>query len=275
MDSDNRRPHPASNDESAKRGVSHAEVSEKPDNRLSVAEVSHELGNLLTVISGWAQYWEEAGAPTSTEPPAPRYIYLAVGRIRYCLDCLADCGGTVRRHLAVTNVNTMVKSISAALDPRVRANYKLQTIEEPDPWPVIADYWALDIVFVNLLMNIVALVEPGSSIVITTSNVETVERTCGIDGSLAEGRYVRVSVAYERDYAEAQSLWSVLPLASAKPVSPAAEGMFPLSLKILEEHGALLRAEDSLDGQSTVSVFLPALAHGGHATCPDGTSEED
>jgi hypothetical protein len=275
MDSDNRRPHSTGNDESVKRGASDAEALRKPANRLSVAEVSHELGNLLTVISGWAQYWEETAAPASVEPPAARYIYVAVGRIRYCLDCVVDCGGTVRKHLAVTNVNTMVKSIAAGLDPRVRANYKLQTAEEAEPWPVIADYWALDIVFVNLLMNIVALVEPGSSIFITTANVETVERSCGIDGSLAEGRYVRVSVAYERDDVETQPLWSFLPLAGAKPVSPAAEGLFPLSLRILEEHGALLRAEDSPDGQSTVSVFLPALRPRGHIAGPEGTSEEE
>jgi signal transduction histidine kinase len=245
------------------------------DIRMALAGLSHELGNLLSVISGWAQYWEETQALPQDQSPPARHIYVGVGRIRYCLECLQDCGGTIRRHLAVANVNTMVNSILADLDPRLRANYKLKIVEVAEPWAVVADYWAFDIVFVNLLMNAVALSQPGSAIVVETANVETFEPTDGVGGWLAQGRYVRVSIEYGQEDADGQTLRTPLPDAVAQSALPAAEESLPLSLQILEEHAALLRIEDSSDGRTIVAIFLPALPHHGNAThgCP--TEEED
>jgi hypothetical protein len=233
--------------------------------------LSHELGNLLTVVSGWVQYWEETGALAMNDTPAARYLYIGVGRIRYSLNRLAYRGGKAlpeiialmpgqlsdvrSANLAVVDVNRLVAATLDAIDPRVAGGYVLKTNLEPEPWPVIADFWALDIVLVNLLMDVVSTNVPGTTVIIETANVETREILVGVDGTLPPGRYVAISV---RDV--------LGPGIHDEPADVQAVAMdgrpnqgFPVSLGILHEHAGLLQMRRSPRGEMASAVFLPAL----------------
>lgn len=235
--------------------------------------LAHELGNLLTVISGWVQYWEEPGALRSDDAPAARYLYIGVGRIRYSLNRLAYRSGKAlpevvemmakrspdmrSANLAVVDVNRLVESTLDAVDPRIAAGYVLKTNLEPEPWPAIADFWALDIVLVNLLMDVVATNVPGTTLIVETANLETQEMLVGIGGTLAPGRYVTISV---REVLGPRTDESATGMQAVATNGPPNQGL-PISLGILHEHAGLLQVRTSPRGERASVLVLPAL-HG-------------
>jgi hypothetical protein len=234
--------------------------------------LAREIGNLLTVISGWVQYWEEAGALAPDDAPAARYLYIGVGRIRYSLNRLAYRAGkassdivemTPQRlahgganNLAVVSINRLVENTLSAVDPRVASGYDLKTVFEPEPWPVIGDFWALDIVLVNLLMDVVATNVPGTTIVIETANLETRETLTGVGGSLAPGRYVTISV---RDVHGPRIDGEFADMPELAMGRQSAQGGLPVCLGVLHEHAGLLQMRRSPQGKMTSVMILPAL----------------
>lgn len=217
--------------------------------------ISHELGNLLTIITGWAQHWEETAVQAGQSAASARHVYVGVARIRHSLNRLAHDPGTPQGPLAFVNVNRVVESSLSTLDPRVAESYVLKKGLTPAPWPVIADFWALDIVIAGLLMNAVAASPPGTPIFVETSNLETDRPVVGAGGALPPGRYVTISV---RDCAGLADLRDV-PVALTERCGHASVA-FPLTLTIVREHAGLLQLRTAVTGDTTSTVFLPALA---------------
>lgn len=217
--------------------------------------ISHELGNLLTIITGWAQHWEETAVQAGQSGASARHVYVGVARIRHSLDRLAHDPGTPPGPLALVNVNGVVESSLSTLDPRAAERHVLKRGLTPAPWPVIADFWALDIVIVGLLMNAVAASPPGTPIVVETSNLETDRPVVGVGGALPPGKYVTVSV---RDCAGLVDLRDV-PVDLTERCGHAHVD-FPLTLTIVRQHAGLLQLRTAATGDTTSTVFLPALA---------------
>jgi hypothetical protein len=213
--------------------------------------ISHELGSLLTVITGWVQHWEETAVQTGQSVAPARPVYVGVARIRHSLNRLAHDPPTPGP-LAFVDVNRVVESSLSTLDPRVAESYVLRKKLTASPWPVIADFWALDIVLMGLLMKAVSLSLPGSPILVETSNFETDLPVVGVGGGLPAGKYVTISV---RDCAGLADLRDV-PLTAPEHEDVA----WPLTLTIVREHAGLLQLCRAANGDTTSTVFLPALA---------------
>lgn len=224
----------------------------------TMAGVAHEIGNLLTVVSGWVQCWEQTEASTPEGKQAARGVFAGLGRIRYSLNRFG-ASGPMARNLTVVDVDSVLGYSLSTLDPRVESGYKLARLAGPDPWPVVGDFWALDFVLVNLLMDAVAVSPPGSPILVKSDNVDAEEPVHGVGGFLAKGAYVSLSICYCLDDLGAESPRPVLP-AEAPPSANRARENLPLCLRILEEHGGLLQIRESPYGESTVALFLPAVA---------------
>ena len=235
--------------------------------------LAREIGNMLTVISGWAQFWEEKECSTPDDHLPARYLHIGVGRIRCSLDRIAACASRTSadviskawdtmtdmrsNKLAEVNVNRLVETTLAALDPRIGAGYALETSLEPDPWPVIADFGALDIVLVNLLMDAATASVPGTPITIKTTNIETREPLVGIGGALDPGRYVEISVQNIVENVSREVFENPQELAM-NGRCPLKE--LPICLGILREHAGLLQvACSATTGETTSIVFLPAF----------------
>lgn len=245
-----------------------------------LADIAHEIGNMLTVISGWAQLWEERDVSAPADNLPARYLYIGIGRIRHSLDRFAvraDTTSTDKTREAwkktmvntrsngfsEVNINHLVEMTIAGLDPRVGTGYVVDTSLEPDPWPAIADYWALDIVLMNLLMDAATASAPGSHITVRTANFETREQLIGIDGTAAPGRYVAIAV---RDSANSVTGdWFAGPQDGASRARYSSTGL-PICRAIVREHGGLLQVSRSAAGEITSTVYLPALRTSPEAT---------
>jgi nitrogen-specific signal transduction histidine kinase len=213
--------------------------------------ISRELGDLLTIITGWVQHWEETTAENERSAASARQVYVGVARIRHSLNRLAHDPPTPGP-LAFVDVHRVVESSLSSLDPRVTESYLLEKDLAASPWPVIADFWALDIVLMGLLMKAVEASLPGSPIFVETSNLETDQPVVGVGGGLPPGKYVTISV---RDCAGLADLRDV-PLARTEH----ADGALPLTLTLVREHAGLLQLRTAPTGDTTSTVFLPALA---------------
>jgi hypothetical protein len=238
-----------------------------------MAGVAHEIGNLLTVVSGWVQSWERTGASAPEEIVTTSCVYACLGRIRYALNRLSGPEAITTKNLTVVDINAVLRHSLSTLDPRVERGFKLTQVAEPDPWPVVGDFWALDFVLVNLVMDAVAASHPGSPVLVKTSNIETDTPIHGVGGSLAEGGYVSLSIHTCLDESGADS-----PRRDALTGPPEGfhtyEETYPLCLRILEEHGGLLQILKSPYGESNVAIFLPAVARYLRAAPVDGAPPE-
>jgi signal transduction histidine kinase len=240
--------------------------SEPPCERARNCEVllgiTHEVGNMLTAISGWAQFWEGNAVVSSEEGFPARYLYIGVGRIRHSLDrlavrvgggldhpCRAMARSQARAHREV-NVNDLVQMTLSALDPRIAAGYDVEDSREPHPWPILADYWALDIVLTNLIMDAATSSVPGSRLLVQTANVVVNASVLGIGGALLPGRYVTISV---RDFAETIGEQRSSGCGSV-------EEQLPICNAIVREHGGLIQVLREATVGTTSVVFLPALS---------------
>lgn len=210
--------------------------------------VAHELGNLLAVVASWVQGWEQAGADPVEASSATRGVYAGLGRIRYSLNRLASPLSHPNTHLAVVDVNVVIRHALSTLGLGVKQGHKLTGVTEPDLWPVVGDFWALDLVLVNLVMEAVAASSPGSPVFVKSNNIDAESPIRGVGGFLTEGAYVRLSVHHYQDES------------SKRPTRPSTQESLPLCLQILEEHGGLLQRAVSPHGESQTAMFLPALA---------------
>lgn len=210
--------------------------------------VAHELGNLLSVISSWVQDWEQTGRDAAEVDLASRGVNAGLGRLRYSLNRLASPAFHSQGHLAVVDVNSLLKHSLSTLCPSLVHSHRLTKLSEPEPWPVVGDFCALDLVLVSLVMNAVALSPAGSPIFVKSNNVEAESPIHGIDGFLAEGAYVSLSVHHYQDEA------------GKDPDPHCIRENLPLCLHILAEHGGLLQSTSSPRGESRAAMFLPAVA---------------
>jgi hypothetical protein len=231
--------------------------------------IAHEVSNMLTAISGWAQFWEDNEGASAEDGSPARYLYIGVGRIRHSFDrlvvrvgggldhrCSAMANVHARAHREV-NVNHVVEMTLAALDPRIAAGYTIENSSEPAPWPILADYWALDVVLTNLLMDAATASVPGSRLLVETANVATHAPVVGIDGTLAPGRYVTISV---RGFAETVSEQRLPGAGQLVWPGGCAQGQRPICSTIVHEHGGLMQVLHETTGETTSVVYLPALA---------------
>ena len=244
---------------------------DKPDTgRQVVAEFECELSNILTVVSGWVEWLHDPGRSESERNAAARSLRTAVDRMRIALYRLSSGPNEKPHGLAIVDVNEVVESILRSLDPRVRANFKLQSNTNPALWPVIADVRALDYVLVSLVMSAVCAGEPGDSILIETANLESGEAAELSQGVLAE-RYVRISVRDLRGWQPAYSDAGVSGLlAGGNCPTGIAQGL-PISRQIVEQHAGVMQITSRPGLGTNAIVLLPACPPQQSWGCP--TSE--
>lgn len=236
-----------------------------------LSEMTHEIGNMLTAVSGWAQFWEETDASAAKGHVPARYLYIGLARIRYSLDrvvprvrgaatdMLSEAKDGMLRarsnEFTEVNVNQLVETTLAALDPRVGAGYRLETNLEPAPWPIMASYWALEIVLMNLLMDAATVSPSGGRIVVGTANAEKHEPLVGLDGVRPPGRYVVISVRDAEDQANKGWL-ECQPGLATRARYP--QNRLRICRAILQEHEGVLQVSRSASGEETSLVYLPA-----------------
>jgi cell cycle sensor histidine kinase DivJ len=168
------------------------------------------------------------------------------------------------------NVNEVVESTLRSLDPRVRANFSLQSNTNPALWPVIAEVRALDHVLVSLVMSAVSANEPGDNILIETANLEAGEAAELSQGLLAE-RCVRISVRDFRGWLAAYNDSCVSgPLAGETRRHGTTVGL-PISRQIVEQHAGVLWITSRPGWGTKAIVLLPACLPQQSWGCP--TSE--
>jgi len=155
--------------------------------------VSHELNNLLTVITLNAALLR-AGAPTEGKPGPIGHILDAARRATIITRGLLALARPPAQEASTLDLNEQIGGLASILRPLAGDHVDLELRLAPEPMHAEVDPRAIGMLLANLVVSVREPLADGGRIVVETRRVEVAasERSC--PGSLAPGSYVGVSV---------------------------------------------------------------------------------
>jgi len=219
-----------------------------------LGDMGRELGNVVTVVSGWVECLENPDCPEPERGEAIKNLRLAIDRLRTALRCMPEVPSDSFHGLAVVDVNDRIRSTLSSLDPRVMQAFEVRQMLDSKLWPVIGDVSMLDFVLVSLIMEAVSIGEPGDRIVVETSHLEVRdEEVLNNYKDASVDRYIRVGV---RVYATAPRVCAVdVDTTEADCGEPRVP---PICRHIVEGHAGDLEVRSSSACPWDAVVILPA-----------------
>jgi len=133
--------------------------------------VAHDFNNLLTAILGNLSL---LSGSIPMDPTARELLHAAESAAIRAATLTGQLLGFARRtrlHAEATNLNALIDEVVSLLrrtiDPRIR----LQTQQQPDLWPLLADAGHINQVLMNLCLNARDAMPDGGILLLETSNV--------------------------------------------------------------------------------------------------------
>jgi signal transduction histidine kinase len=218
-----------------------------------LSNIGRELGNVVTVVSGWVECLENPDCLEPERGEAIKNLRLAIDRLRTALRCMPEVPSDSFHGLAVVDVNDRIRSTLSSLDPRVMQAFEVRQMLDSKLWPVIGDVSMLDFVLVSLIMEAVSIGEPGDRIVVETSHLEVRDEEAVNNKVASVDRHIRVGV---RVYATAPRVCAVdVDTTEADCGEPRVP---PICRHIVEGHAGDLEVRSSSACPWDAVVILPA-----------------
>ena len=219
-----------------------------------LSNIGRELGNVVTVVSGWVECLENPDCPGPERGEVIKNLRLAIDRLRTALRCMPESPSDPFHGLALVDVNDRIRSTLTSLDPRVMQAFEVRQMLDSKLWPVIGDVSMLDFVLVSLIMEAVSLGEPGDRIVVETAHLEVRdEEVLNNYKDASVDRYIRVGV---RVYATAPRVRAVNGDTTEEDCSE--PRVPPICRHIVEGHAGTMEVRSSSACPWDAVVILPA-----------------
>ncbi|MGD0168024.1 MAG: ATP-binding protein, partial [Gaiellaceae bacterium] len=156
--------------------------------------IAHNFNNLLTAISGYVEL-------ALAKLPADSEVRADVEEIKRATERAAVVARSLlafsRRRVSCReslDLNEIVSEVGKLLAQLIGDDVELETTLAPGLKPVANDRSQLEQVIVNLAMNARDAMPEGGTLAIETASLKLTEPLVDIDGSLAPGRYVTLSI---------------------------------------------------------------------------------
>jgi signal transduction histidine kinase/CheY-like chemotaxis protein len=158
------------------------------------AGIAHDFNNLLTVVLGNLEQAQRHNQDAALERPLENAMHGA-RRAGVLTERLLSFSRRKPLEPKVLNVNGLVKNMSDLLQRTLGEGVEIRTSLDPDLWKVEVDPPELEAALVNLAVNARDAMPGGGRVLIETANVDLDAAYAAIEGEIAAGPYVLISIA--------------------------------------------------------------------------------
>jgi PAS domain S-box-containing protein len=157
--------------------------------------VAHDFNNMLTVISGYAEFLAAGGlAADEDSRSAITEIAAAARRAGSLTQQLLAFSRRQVLQPQVLNLNSSLVNIRKMLGRLLGEDIEVRTILAPDLWNVSVDPGQVDQILMNLAVNARDAMEHGGILTLQTANITLDDDYVASHVGVAAGDYVRLSV---------------------------------------------------------------------------------
>jgi PAS domain S-box-containing protein len=156
--------------------------------------VAHDLNNLLTVITGYAQFLLDALKPDSAEYRDADEIRQATKRAEALIQQLLAFSRKQPRQPRRLDLNDLVNGLSRMLQRLLGVEIRLVTALSPVPSPVLVDQNQISQVIMNLVVNARDAMPKGGMVTVETANLDITEASRKGHSGLRPGPHVLLAV---------------------------------------------------------------------------------
>ncbi|AMN38633.1 response regulator [Rhodoplanes sp. Z2-YC6860] len=158
------------------------------------AGIAHDFNNLLTVVLGNLEQALRHNQDSALGRPLENAIHGA-RRAALLTERLLSFSRRKPLEPKALNVNGLVEGMSDLLQRTLGEGVKIRTSLDPDLWTVEVDPPELEAALLNLAVNARDAMPEGGCVLIETANVDLDAAYAAIEGEIAAGSYVLVSIA--------------------------------------------------------------------------------
>jgi two-component system cell cycle sensor histidine kinase/response regulator CckA len=220
--------------------------------------IAHNFNNLLTAISGYAEL-ALAGLPTDSDARA-EVEEIRRATVRAAVVARGLLAFSRRRVFSrePLDLNEIVSETGTLLGQLIGEDVELETMLAPGLRPVEADRSQLEQVIINLAMNARDAMPKGGVLRIETASLLLTEPLVDLDGTLAPGRYVALSVRDTGVGMNEETRAKIFePFFTTKDADHGTGLGLSTVYAVVEEAGGHIRVESKPDEETTFTIYLP------------------
>ena len=224
--------------------------------------VAHDLGNLLTIISGSCE------ALVATLACAGEVDAIAGTRVEAIRQAVRGASGLTRRllafgrkqplHLENVNLNGLLHGLQALLHPLLGSTLVVDMQLQPDLWQTYVDSSLLEQVVLNLLANARDAMPQGGTVTVVTANLTYSNLHGTGQGELPFGEYVLLSVTDTGVGMNEDTRARVFePFFTTKPEGQGSGLGLAIALGVVKQFSGHIFADSRLGRGTTFRILLP------------------
>ena len=223
--------------------------------------IAHDFNNLLTIVLSYSLIAQRSLVKDDPVAAHLEEIRKAAQRAAELTRDLLSFGRRQILRPRPTDLNVVVTSVVAMLQPVIGEDLTLEPRCAPGLGKVMIDPGKLEQVLVNLVVNARDAVSSGGHIVVATENVELDEEFVARHADTHTGPHVRLSVTDDGAGMDAATLARAFePFFSTKDRGRGTGLGLSTAFGIVRQSGGTIGADGEVGRGPIVSVYLPCVA---------------
>jgi signal transduction histidine kinase len=233
--------------------------------------VAHDFNNLLTAIGGYSDLMLLSLGESHPLRRNVDEIRRATERAQSLTQQLLAFSRKQILHPQVLDLSRVVKELRRMLERLLSKDIELLVDAEAGLDPIFADAGQIEQVILNLAVNARDAMPRGGTVSITTRNVDADALPEGVQGSLARGPCVRLSVADDGCGMDAETVEHIFePFFTTKSRDKGTGLGLATVHGIVSQSGGGISVESEPGKGSVFSIFLPRTDHSPAEAGPSG-----
>ncbi len=221
----------------------------RPRNGRDLAgQLSHELNNLLAIISGHSEVLLATPPNTRVDASSVDAIQRAVSAAAQVAARVRTLGRRAETSARGVDIDSLLSAVQADLRRTFGHRLAVAVQPAPHPWTVAVDRAVVEHGLAAIAADAIDAMPHGGTLTFRTMNVEVGRRRPGATMSVRPGRYVRVEVTY---------LTAGVPMPT-RPARRESDAPGPAGLDALRQAGARVIFDSDGIRVASVAVLLPS-----------------
>lgn len=220
--------------------------------------IAHDFNNLLTPILGYTELAQEKAEGNDSLSNDLQRISSAAARARDLTQQLLALGRKQVLRMQILDLNQVCGEFEPMLRRIIGGDIVIETIYEPDLWPVKADPSLLQQVIMNLVLNARDAMPQGGPITIETARVLVDQDWARLHPGASAGPHVLLSVADRGSGMSEVTLSRAFdPFYTTKEKGKGTGLGLAMVMGLVQQHGGFIHVESALGRGTIFRIYLP------------------